>query len=56
MNGRCIIISRERFMRWRNVSMEVKRGLSSSNLLTLTYGLDTLTWKEQSGMHALAID
>ena len=53
-----VIGSLVRFMRGRNVSMEVKRDLRNNILLpTLKYGSETWTWNraQQSRVHAVEI-
>ncbi len=56
MKGRSVRGSLARVMKGRNVSMEVKRGLRNSILLsTLTNGSETWTWNraQQSRMRAV---
>ncbi len=56
MKGRSVVGSLAGVMKGRNVSMDVKRGLRNSILLsTLTYGLENWTWNgvQQSRVHAV---
>ena len=56
VKGMCVIGSLARIMRGRNISIEVKRGLGKSILLsTLTYGLERRTWNRAQQSRVCAV-
>ncbi len=58
MKGRSVVGLLAGVMKGRNVSKEVKRGLTNSILLpTLTHGLENWTWNggQQSKVHAVVM-
>ncbi len=58
MKGRSVVGSLAGAVKWRNVSMDVKRNLGNIILLpTLTYGSENWTWSrvQQSRVHAVEI-
>ncbi len=57
MKGRSVVGSLARVMEWRNMSMDMKRGLRNSCLIpTLTYGSENWTWSGAQQLRVRAIE
>ncbi len=57
MKGRSVVGTFAGVMKWRNVSMDVKRGLRNSILLpTLTYGSENWTWSGEQQSRVSAVE